>query len=62
MKNTLNQSTPAKATAPSTPFTNNTQTIEDIPGLVQQVVQALPEDCHLLQSIPQPRDQSPTSE
>ena len=62
MENTSDQPTPASNTAPSTHFANNTLTTNDIPGLVQQVCQALSEDHHTLQSIPWPwpLDQSPT--
>ena len=44
MENTSDQPTPASNTAPSTPFTNNTPTTDDIPGLLQQVRRALSED------------------
>ena len=40
MEYTLDQPTSVSDTAPSTPFANNTQTTDDIPGLVQQVRQA----------------------
>ena len=42
---------PASDTVPSPPFTNNTLTTDDIPGLLQQVCRALLEDHHTLQSI-----------
>ena len=62
MENTLEQPIPVSDMAPSTPFASNALTTDDTPGLIQQVRQALSEDHHTLQSIPQPLDQSPTSE
>ena len=49
MEHTLDQPTTASDTTPSTPFTNDTLTTEDIPDLVQQVRGALSEDRHPLQ-------------
>ena len=64
-ENTTLQLTQTNATVqgappPANPVTNNTLTTEDIPNLVQQVLRALPEDRHPLQSIPPLPDQAPT--